>query len=125
VGKQRPGISRDAVRTWLYGLSESLFVAPDSSNLNTSSAKRADLLSGLGAIVLGAGIALFAPGRLARFAWFFLIAGGIAHGTGMYMKHRLEAKTRAAIPKWETMLYWICWVLLFAVAATGLVHIPM
>ena len=89
------------------------------SNLNHSAVKRAELLSGLGAIVLGAGLALLAPERLERFAWFFLIAGGMAHGAGMYMKHRFEAKTGAPIPNWETVLYWICWVLLLLAAGVA------
>jgi len=60
-------------------------------NASHSAAKRADLLSGLGAIVLGAGLALLAPTRLAGSAWLFLIliAGGITHGAGMYMKHHM------------------------------------
>ena len=94
------------------------------SNLDRSAAKRAELLSGLGAIVLGAGLALLAPERLEGFAWFFLIAGGMVHGAGMYMKHGLEVKTGAPIPKWETMLYWLCWVLLlFAAGVAGRVYL--
>ncbi len=89
------------------------------SNLDRSAVKRAELLSGLGAIALGAGLALLAPERLGRFAWFLLIAGGTAHGAGMYIKHRLEAKSEAPVPKWETMLYWICWVLLVLAAGAA------
>lgn len=100
-----------------------LSMASELSHLNTSAAKRADLLSGLGAIVLGAGLALLAPERLADYAWFFVIIGGIAHGTGMYMKHILETKSGAPIPKWEIALYWICWFLLLTLGAAGLVHV--
>jgi hypothetical protein len=52
-----------------------------------------------------------------------VIAGGIAHGAGMYLKHRLEGRTGGSIPKWEAILYWICWALLLMVGAGGLVHI--
>ena len=42
---------------------------------------------------------------------FSVFLGALAHGVGMYRKHRREDATRAA---WEIVLYWICWIVLFA-----------
>lgn len=59
--------------------------------------KGAELASGLGAIVLGAGLAL-------------------VHGVGMTLKYKLE--NRDGLPLWwEQALLWLCWACL---AALGL-----
>ena len=78
--------------------------------------KAAELASGLGAIVLGAGLALLAPDLLRGLAIPILAAGVLVHGVGMSLKYRFEAAERAA-SWWETALFWLCWICLALLAA--------
>jgi len=80
----------------------------------SSRLKRAELLSGVGAGVLGAGLALLFARPLARYAVLFLLLGLLSHGWGMYTKHRLELAEGVQLPRWAAWLYWLCWVLLVA-----------
>lgn len=80
-----------------------------------SATKAAEVASGLGAIVLGAGLALIAPDVLREFAVPFLIGGVLVHGAGMTLKHRMEGRQRA-LTWWERGLFWICWVALGVLA---------
>ena len=73
--------------------------------------KRAELASGLGAIVLGAGLALVSPEWLRTYANPLLIGGVLIHGAGMTVKYRLEARGGPPL-WWERALFWLCWVLL-------------
>ena len=79
--------------------------------MTRSAAKAAELASGLGAIVLGAGLALLVPDLLRGFAIPMLAAGILAHGVGMNLKHRLEAAERPLL-WWERALFWFCWACL-------------
>lgn len=79
--------------------------------------KAAEVASGLGAIVLGAGLALLAPEALRGLGIPLLAAGVLVHGVGMSLKHRFEQRRRQPF-WWETALFWICWVCLGAIAAS-------
>jgi len=84
--------------------------------MSRAQAKAAGLASGLGAILLGAGLALLAPDALRMHALPILVVGGAVHGIGMTIQHRLESHDRPATP-WERALFWACWVGLGALAA--------
>ena len=78
--------------------------------------KQADLIAGLGAVILGIGIGAMPALRLQRHAQWLFFAGVLIHGWGMFDKHRLEKSTgrNAADAWWSNVLYWICWALLGA-----------
>jgi hypothetical protein len=86
--------------------------------------KGAELASGLGAIVLGAGLALVLPESLRAYAVPLLVGGVFVHGVGMTLKYRLESR-RGPQLWWERALFWLCSALLFAlgiwIAAAALV----
>lgn len=77
-----------------------------------SRAKVAELMSGVGALVLGVGIGSYLPlfGRSA--AAVVIVLGAVIHTVGMWEVHRLEAGTR--LPRWTTGVYVVCWLLLAA-----------
>lgn len=77
--------------------------------------KRAELASGLGAIVLGAGLALIAPDWLRAYSLVLLATGLLVHGAGMTLKYRLETREGPQL-WWERLLFWLCWVCLALVA---------
>jgi len=78
--------------------------------------KGAELASGLGAIFLGVGLGLLAPGWLHAIGWPLLLVGVGVHGAGMTLKHRLERRD-GPTAWWENALYWACWVGLAALLA--------
>jgi hypothetical protein len=80
--------------------------------LDRSRLKRAELTSGIGALVLGVGIGALGAGYLRSWAVPLLLLGVVVHGWGMFDKHRLEARNSAPALWWETAVYWFCWLLL-------------
>lgn len=56
----------------------------------SAAAKSAELASGLGAIVFGAGLALVLPDWLRAYALPLLVGGVLVQGAGMTLKCRLE-----------------------------------
>jgi hypothetical protein len=90
--------------------------------MTRSAAKAVELASGLGAIVLGAGLALLVPDALRGYAIPILVAGILVHGVGMSLKHRLEAVERQPL-WWERALFWFCWASLGLLAVWLLVRL--
>ncbi|MDP1715659.1 MAG: hypothetical protein Q8L41_13030 [Anaerolineales bacterium] len=76
--------------------------------------KKAELLSSVGAGVLGAGIALLLANSLAPYVIPILLLGLISHATGMFQKHGLEQQGEAVRVWWAEALYWFCWLALAA-----------
>lgn len=74
--------------------------------------KRAELLSSLGAGVLGAGVALLLANLLTPYAIPILLLGLTSHAVGMFQKHGLEQQGEAIRVRWMEALYWLCWLAL-------------
>ena len=81
---------------------------------NIARVKKAELLSSLGAGVLGAGIALLLPNQLAPYAIPILLLGLISHAVGMSQKHGLDQQGEFVRVWWAEALYWLCWLALAA-----------
>jgi len=79
----------------------------------STATKGTDLASGVGAIVLGAGLALVAPAAIRAYAVPLLFAGLVVHGVGMTLKYRLEGRDESPL-WWERVLFWLCWACLAA-----------
>ena len=62
--------------------------------------KRAEVLSSVGAGVLGGGLALLLAQVLAPYAIPILLIGLLGHAFGMFLKHQLEQKGTAARIWW-------------------------
>lgn len=69
--------------------------------------KGAESVSGLGAIVLGAGLALVMPTWLRDFGMALLVAGAAVHGVGMTLKYRLASREGPRL-RWEQGLFRLC-----------------
>ncbi len=87
----------------------------EPSSLNR--VKRAELASGVGALVLGIGLGALFPQWFAPSAVAITVIGLTLHAFGMWDKHRLEKTSNATPPTWVTGLYWLCWISLGTVLA--------
>lgn len=76
--------------------------------------KQAELLSSVGAGVLGAGIALLLAKLLTPYAIPILLIGLVSHAAGMSRKHGLEGQSESVRLGWAEALYWFCWLALAA-----------
>ncbi len=85
-----------------------------NASMQTSRIKTAELLSSIGAGVLGAGLALLLPRFLVPYALPILLIGLVAHAVGMSRKHQLEQQGEAVRIWWAEALYWLCWLALAA-----------
>ena len=84
--------------------------------------KLAELTSGIGALVLGAGLAVLMPRLFEGFGAAITAIGLSLHAFGMWDKHRLEAREGHVDPSWVLALYWVCWLLLGGVVVLLLVR---
>lgn len=78
--------------------------------------KGSELASGVGALVLGAGLGLLAPMPMRRYAVPVVVVGLALHAAGMTLKYRLERRQSGALIWWEGLLFWTCWLGLAALA---------
>lgn len=85
------------------------------TNENKSRVKRAELLSGVGAVVLGIGLGVLLPNFLNPYALPVLIIGLLMHALGMFMKHKLENESTSVRLWWAEILYWLCWFVLLGI----------
>ena len=81
-------------------------------DVNQNQIKRMELLGGLGAGMLGGGIALLFARWIEPFAVPALLLGIATHGWAMYQKHRLERAQGLSEPRWALVTEGVCWMLL-------------
>ena len=82
--------------------------------------KQADLASGVGAGILGAGLGVLGAQYLGPYVVPLVIIGIAMHVWGMLERHRLDA----AAPRvwWAEALYWLCWGLLVVIGGLALIR---
>ena len=85
------------------------------TNKNKSRVKRAELLSGVGAVVLGIGLGVLLSNFLKIYAFPVLFTGLAVHALGMFMKHKFEMESTNERLWWAEILYWLCWVVLLGI----------
>lgn len=76
--------------------------------------KQIELLGGLGAGILGAGVALVLVRWLQPYALPILMVGIVSHGWAMLAKNRLERQADIARPIWTVAAEWVCWLMIAA-----------
>ncbi|HRH40824.1 MAG TPA: hypothetical protein PKY82_04205 [Pyrinomonadaceae bacterium] len=84
-------------------------------NENKSRVKRAEFLSGVGAVVLGIGLGVLLSNFLKIYAWSVLITGLVMHALGMFMQHKFENQSSTVRLWWAEILYWLCWAILLGI----------
>ena len=78
--------------------------------------KQAELASGMGADVLGAGLGVLLTANLRPYAVAILVVGRSSTGWGMWDKRRLERSAGRDSVWWDTLLYWVYWGALLGLA---------
>ena len=84
-----------------------------------SQAKKADLASGVGAGILGAGVGVLAAPYLGVYAVPLIVLGMVMHAWGMRERHRLDLAVRLW---WSEALYWVCWAILLVIGVLALLR---
>jgi hypothetical protein len=79
---------------------------------NASRLKQLELLGGIGAGILGAGVALILAKWLTSYAIPILLIGIVAHGFAMFAKGRLERQSSVIQPWWAIAAEGACWVMI-------------
>ena len=87
-----------------------------------SDIRKAEVLSTVGAGVLGAGLAIALHRWVATLAIPLIVAGVVMHGWGMASRRRLESRGGVRRARWERPLYWLCWAALAAILLWPLVE---
>lgn len=85
------------------------------TNENKSRVKRAQLLSGVGAVVLGIGLGILLSNFLKIYALPVLITGLVMHALGMFMQHKFDNESTTVRLWWAEILYWLCWFVLLGI----------
>ena len=80
--------------------------------------KFAQLLSTIGAGVLGVGLGLLLPKDVVAYGLPLLVLGTLCHLVGMWRKHYLERALSVPMPVWQSVLYWGCWLALLLLLAS-------
>lgn len=81
---------------------------------NASKLKQLELLGGVGAGILGAGVALLFARWVLPYAVPMLVVGMVTHGWAMFTKVRLEREAHEVQPRWATASEWACWIMIAA-----------
>lgn len=87
-----------------------------TANASDQRLRFAELTSAIGAGVLGLGLGVLLPNRIHEFGILIAVVGALVHAWGMTDKHMLESEISRRSLWWSTALYWICWLLLAALA---------
>jgi hypothetical protein len=83
--------------------------------------KRAELTSGIGALILGIGIGVLLFRYISPYSIPVLLTGLFMHAWGMFDKRRLEHETEQKSLWWTETLYWLCWILLIMLGVSLLI----
>ena len=84
--------------------------------------ERAELAGGVGAGALGMGLGVLLASYLRGAGALLLLAGAALHASGMWDKHRIERSAHVRRLWWETLLYWVCWIVLTGVLVYALIR---
>lgn len=86
--------------------------------------KNAELLSLIGAVVAGAGIALLLQAWLDPLKPVLVAGGLLVHAAAMFYRKRVENAAGNELTRWESLLYWSCWLILALLAIYMLAVAP-